>query len=552
MQKKAKIGSLVLALVLSFSLIPAAVAASAVYYTDVEDGAWYTDAILQMVDAGIIPDDGFGNVQPSRPLTRREAGIMIARAFGLDNLTLEDAVTGVFDDVQIADPYISGYINSVVAAGFMDGSNGKFKPNQNLSRAEAIGLMAKALGVADAPEGTVSAFNDFNEVPAWAKGFFLNLEYAGMINGSNGKVNPIKATFSRAEMAVLLSNMLGVIIDDGSAYEDATIEGNAIIRNAGVHVTGLTVNTLIIAEGVGDGDVILEGCEIGELIVRGGGSESIHLINSTVDNLIINASLNNTHVDVDIDSTVENAGILSGSASITGTGAVTKVSVSGSNAKINLPNTEIVIAEDVEGTLVGGEATEAGQTVVTVSEGKVDDGEEEPAYVSDIGTVHESVTAEATVESETELNITITGELAYEDNVFLTTSKVDHAGVLTEDGKPLPEVLGGAFTALEINLKEILTALGFETVDIEQTNAALAAYGAGGSITETDGVWKKNTSDRAVAEWDDAFTLLVLGSETVTIVFTEGEKTFTVTIDATDLTVNAAPVVEPPVEEPEA
>ena len=541
--KKNKIVSLILALAFSFSLIPAAMAANAADYTDIADDEWYTDAILSMVEAGVIPDDGFGNVQPSKPLTRREAGIMIARAFGLDNLTLEDSVTDVFDDISIEDPYIAGYINSTVATGFMTGSNGKFKPSQLLSRSEAISLMAKALGVAAAPEGTVSAFSDFDQVPVWAKEFFLNLEYAGLINGSAGKINPIKSTFSRAEMAVLLSNMIGEIIDDGSAYEDATIEGKAIIRNAGVHVTGLTADTLMITEGVGDGDITLENCDIGELVVRGGGSESIHLINSAVDNLVVRASLNDTHIDVDEDSAVESASIISGNASISGAGAVTKVTVIGSNAKINLPNTEIEIAEGVEGTTVGGEAAVGGQTVVTGGNGKVDDGE--PLYVSDIGTVDESVTAEATVESETELNVTLTGELDYADNVFLETSKVDHEGVITEDGQPLPEVLNGAFTAVEINLKAILTALGFETVDIEQTNAALAAYGAGGSITETDGVWKKNTEGRAVAEWDDAFTFLILGGETATLTFTEGEKTFTVTVDATGLTVNDAPVVEP-------
>ena len=74
--------SLLLALVLAFSLCVPAIAVDGTYFTDVEPDAWYYDAVRWAADAGVVegyPDGSFG---VNRICTEQEAITMLWRAAG--------------------------------------------------------------------------------------------------------------------------------------------------------------------------------------------------------------------------------------------------------------------------------------------------------------------------------------------------------------------------------------------------------------------------------------------------------------------------------------
>lgn len=551
MRKFNKLASMILALVFTFSLLPAAMAANVADFTDVANH-WGKVHLTKMIEAGIIAGDGQGHAMPDKPIERYEAAIMLSKVFGLNNLDLEDAITGNFTDIAITDTYVDTYINNIVAVGFMKGDAGKFDLYRSIPRKEAFTALRKALRLPDAPADYTSKFPDFDDVSDWAQGHVLAMEAAGLISGKDGKI-AADDTITRAEFAAILSKAVGTFIDSDTDFEDATLN-RAIIRKPGLTVENLTVTDyMIIAHGVGEGDATLEGCDINSLDVYGGGENSIHLNNTSVTTLTIETTVTGAvRIAADADSILETVRVNSDGVKISSTGSVVKIEINANNVVILAADAEVVIADDIEGTVVNGDEVEGGQTVNSgdlpeePSE-PVEPSEPEYPYEATVNAVHESVTAEVTEATETALTIKLTGELAYANNIFLTTSASDFEAVVTEEGQPLPEVLNGAFTAIEINLKDILTALGFENMSILQTNAALAAYEQDGgskidqpaNINEVDGVWVKESADRDPATFDDAFTVLVLGGETATLVFTDGELTFTVTIDATDLVISA-------------
>ena len=106
-------------------------------FTDL-DQSWYTDAILGANAAGIIMGMGDGTVQPGASITRQETAVMFARVLNLDTQSAPDA--GFQDQASIPD-WAVGAVNAMAAAGYMQGSNGLFRPADTITRAEVVTIL---------------------------------------------------------------------------------------------------------------------------------------------------------------------------------------------------------------------------------------------------------------------------------------------------------------------------------------------------------------------------------------------------------------------------
>ncbi len=98
------------------------------------------DEIMYLAQGEIITGDSTGRFQPNRNVTRAEAVAMIGRAIGLDGT--KTATT--FKDVG-AGNFASGYIKAAAAKGIVLPSTGGYlKPDQKITRGEMAYLIAKA------------------------------------------------------------------------------------------------------------------------------------------------------------------------------------------------------------------------------------------------------------------------------------------------------------------------------------------------------------------------------------------------------------------------
>ncbi|MDQ1236474.1 arabinogalactan endo-1,4-beta-galactosidase [Paenibacillus sp. SORGH_AS306] len=129
-------------------------------YTDVVAGTWSTEAIQAVTGAGWMQGYDKNTFAPERPITRAEIATVIARWMKLSG-------TGAtFSDTQ--GHWAATAIAQVQQAGYMQGMpDGTFKPNQTLSRAEAVTLFNRVLKIAPVTDTTLSNWSD---VPAshWA------------------------------------------------------------------------------------------------------------------------------------------------------------------------------------------------------------------------------------------------------------------------------------------------------------------------------------------------------------------------------------------------
>ena len=108
----------------------------------------------------------------------------------------------LFTDVKEDEWYAAG-VAACANAGIVQGSDGKFRPNDFITREELIKILVCACEK-EVPRDSVFVFQDDENISDWARPYISRAVATGMINGTEeNKILP-KAAASRAEMAVMI------------------------------------------------------------------------------------------------------------------------------------------------------------------------------------------------------------------------------------------------------------------------------------------------------------------------------------------------------------
>lgn len=156
--------------------------------------------------------DGYedGTFRPAAHVTRAEVAAMISRIpFQAVNAT-EDLA---FHDVS-GSHWASNMIADAARVGLMTGyADGSFKPDQAVTRAELADVLLSLIN--DKTEGAVNSFTDLGA--HWAEETVARLKSAGIVNGyEDGSFRP-DTQLTRAEAVVMLNRALGIEPMDGTA-----------------------------------------------------------------------------------------------------------------------------------------------------------------------------------------------------------------------------------------------------------------------------------------------------------------------------------------------
>lgn len=113
-------------------------------FADLNGDEWFADPILRCVGAGIIDAGGGSEIGPGRTLTRAEAFVTAARAFGLPPAEGE-ARLGGYNDARRLAPEHRPYLEALLAHGLVSGGNGvQLYPGEAFTRADAVDLLERA------------------------------------------------------------------------------------------------------------------------------------------------------------------------------------------------------------------------------------------------------------------------------------------------------------------------------------------------------------------------------------------------------------------------
>ena len=153
-------------------------------YSDVKTGDWFNDAVKYVSDKGLMSGTGSDKFAPSTTTTRAMLMTVLARYAG------EDTTGG-------ATWYEKG-MEWAKAKGVSDGTN----PNANITREQLVTMLYRYAGSPKA-DGKLDSFSDSASVSTYAADAMQWAVANGIVNGSNGKLNP-QNNATRAEVAAIL------------------------------------------------------------------------------------------------------------------------------------------------------------------------------------------------------------------------------------------------------------------------------------------------------------------------------------------------------------
>lgn len=170
--------------------------------------SWAAASVDYLYRAGVVTGTDATHFAPAQNITRGDFVLMLYRAFGLQN-----AGTASFTDVPQDSYYAQAIAAAKAMGIATGGGGGTFNPTSPLTRQDAMLLIQRTINATggslrDGAEASLSNFADRGNVAPYAQGAVSALVQAGIIKGDNaGRLNPT-GSLSRAEMATILHRVL--------------------------------------------------------------------------------------------------------------------------------------------------------------------------------------------------------------------------------------------------------------------------------------------------------------------------------------------------------
>ncbi|WP_138494668.1 S-layer homology domain-containing protein [Paenibacillus pinistramenti] len=168
------------------------------------DGSFAKSAILDLYQRKIIEGTAAGTFSPKKVMTRAEG----TKAM-MELLKLEPADGGIpaFQDVSRSAWYY-GYVQAGVYLGLAQGKgSGKYMPDAGVTRQELAVWLIRFLKET-ASSGSLSAlYSDADEVADWAAASVYTVQKLGLMEGADGRFRPNDAV-TREEMAAVMDRII--------------------------------------------------------------------------------------------------------------------------------------------------------------------------------------------------------------------------------------------------------------------------------------------------------------------------------------------------------
>lgn len=233
-------------------------------------GHWAYEALTWAVDNGVMVGTSEDKLNPDGYLTRAQMAAMIDRLFG----TYKSADISRFTDVPRGSwhhDYIAQAVHMGTFAGY---SSSRMGPEDNITREQAMVVLARTVCLPSAGNSALARFPDRNQVGAWAADSVSAMVERGYVSGyRDGRLNP-KGQITRAEMAQIMSNIFQSVHDSGDLT--GTYQDTVLVRGAVSIKDAVFESDLILANGLGENALDLNNITVkGRLVVWGGSAVNI-------------------------------------------------------------------------------------------------------------------------------------------------------------------------------------------------------------------------------------------------------------------------------------
>jgi hypothetical protein len=174
-------------------------------------GHWAESYISKLTAKHVIKGIDDTHYGPQANVTRADFVTLAIRSLGLDEASGTIAQSA-FTDVS-EDAYYASSIDKAVQLGLIQGSDGKFRPKDAITREEAAVVLQKLIQYKAGTQSSVAAtasFKDMNSVSEWAKQAVSELKAKGILDGKGDNNFDPRGKVTRAEIAKLLYGIINL------------------------------------------------------------------------------------------------------------------------------------------------------------------------------------------------------------------------------------------------------------------------------------------------------------------------------------------------------
>lgn len=250
----------VIAATLAISTIPLVVnpAQAANTYKDVGQSHIFYDAIENLAKRGVINGYGNGRFGPEDSVTRGQAAKIIARALGLN---ISNVVNPNYKDVKKTDPFY-GAIAALSAKGILTGYQDKsFGANKYITRNEMAVVLTRAFELGESNGATLP----FYDTQAYFEPFISAIYHNGITTGATPTTYEGNRTVKRGELAAFVVRAEELLNEVGVRYKITGVSNTQVITSAGRFWLSNDVKAVLNAKNAN----VLAGAEI-EVVVENG------------------------------------------------------------------------------------------------------------------------------------------------------------------------------------------------------------------------------------------------------------------------------------------
>lgn len=332
----------------------------------------YGDTAGHWAEASIERWSGYGIIQgsngkfdPDGQLTCAQLATILSRLLKLP--AAKDA--GFIDNP--ADAWYYDAINRCAAAGILKGNgDGTVTPNASITRERAMVMLARALGIEPLSRPDLSKYADVAQVSPYAQGYLAALIEAGIVGGVTADRLAPQDNITRAATVTILDRAIQTYADKAGAAVSAS-GGLVLVVADDVTVSGTIGRLLIPTDNI---VVIVSGSKnIGSIAITGNHSTVI-LDNATADDVTISGvgskveTKNGSHIkNIALTESASGAVVAAGSGT-----TIDNVANSAPGAAVTGSGTVKSVASDTDVTVEtkNTEVKNTGRSEITVTDAK--------------------------------------------------------------------------------------------------------------------------------------------------------------------------------------
>ena len=268
-----------LLLALTMTVSLLTVGASAVEPTYGDIAGHWAEASIERWSGHGIIQGNNGKFNPNGQLTCAHFAAILARLLKLP--AAKDA--GFFDNTPDAWHYDA--INRCAAAGILKGNlNGTVTPNAPITRERAMVMLGRALGIEPIENPDLTKYTDAAQVASYAQGMLAALIEAGVVGGVTADQLAPQNNITRAATVTILDRSIGTYADKASETVNADGKGIVLVVADDVTVTG-SVDKLLVP--TNDIEVTVKGSKNIDDITVSGDNSKVILDNASADNVTL-------------------------------------------------------------------------------------------------------------------------------------------------------------------------------------------------------------------------------------------------------------------------